>query len=70
MGLVIALWMKKLWAYPLTGIVIVLFALYQVYLLVVTHSLFQLFLTILDVVILLLLRFEYRRVVAQRKRSV
>ncbi|HEY3205056.1 MAG TPA: DUF2127 domain-containing protein [Thermoanaerobaculia bacterium] len=32
-GLVIALWRKKLWAYPLAGFVLVLFTAYQVYLL-------------------------------------
>jgi uncharacterized membrane protein len=61
-GLVIALWKKKPWAYPLAGIVLALFTGYQVYLFYHSGSLFQLFLTAVDVVILLLLRSEYKRV--------
>ena len=60
-GLVIALWKKKLWAYPLGGIVLILFTVYQVYLFSHSGSLFQLFLTAVDVVILLLLWSEYKR---------
>jgi uncharacterized membrane protein len=60
-GLVIALWNKKLWAYPLAGIVLVLFTAYQLYLFSHSRSLFQLALTVVDVVILLLLWSEYRR---------
>jgi len=63
--LVVALWKKKLWAYPLAGVVLVLFTIYQVYLFSHSRSLFQLFLTAVDVLILLLLWSEYRRV-AQR----
>src|SRR5713101_3166681 len=61
-GLVVALWKKKLWAYPLAGVVLVLFTIYQVYLFSHSRSLFQLFLTAVDVLILLLLWSEYRRV--------
>jgi uncharacterized membrane protein len=61
-GLVIALWKKKLWAYPLAGIVLVLFTIYQIYLFSHSGSLLQLFLTALDVIILVLLWFEYRRI--------
>jgi uncharacterized membrane protein len=61
-GLVIALWKKKLWAYPLAGVVLGLFTIYQVYLFSHSRSPFQLFLTGVDVLILLLLRSEYRRV--------
>jgi len=64
-GLVVALWKKKLWAYPLAGIVLVLFTIYQVYLFSHSRSPFQLFLTAVDILILLLLWSEYRRV-AQR----
>jgi uncharacterized membrane protein len=59
-GLVIALWLERRWAYPLAGVVLLLFTVYQVYLFVVSGSLLQLFLTVLDVVILLLLWYEYR----------
>ena len=61
-GLVIALWKKKLWAYPLAGVVLVLFTIYQVYLFSHSRSPFQLFLTAIDVLILLLLWSEYQRI--------
>ncbi len=61
-GLVIALWKKKLWAYPLAGVVLGLFTVYQLYLFSHSRSPFQLFLTAVDVLILLLLWSEYRRV--------
>ena len=67
-GLVIALWNKKLWAYPLAGVVLVLFTIYQVYLFSHSRSLFQLVLTVVDVVILLLLWSEYRRVAHPQRR--
>lgn len=67
-GLVIALWKKKLWAYPLAGVLLVLFTVYQVYLFSHSGSLFQLSLTVVDVVILLLLWSEYKR--AAQPRSV
>jgi len=61
-GLVVALWKKKLWAYPLARVVLVLFTIYQVYLFSHSRSPFQLILTAVDVLILLLLWSEYRRV--------
>jgi len=61
-GLVVALWKKKLWAYPLAGVVLGLFTAYQVYLFSHSRSPFQLFLTAIDVLILLLLWSEYRRI--------
>ena len=61
-GLVIALWKRKLWAFPLAGVVLVLFTAYQVYLFSHSRSPFQLFLTAVDVLILLLLWSEYRRI--------
>lgn len=66
-GLVVALWKKKLWAYPLAGVVLTLFTVYQVYLFSHSGSLFQLFLTAVDVLILLLLWSEYRRVSPRAK---
>jgi uncharacterized membrane protein len=62
-GLVVALCKKKLWAYPLAGVVLVLFTVYQLYLYSHSRSAFQLFLTAVDVLVLLLLWSEYRRVV-------
>jgi uncharacterized membrane protein len=62
MGLVIALWTKRLWAYPVAGILLIFFTLYQIYLFMHTYSILQFFLTITDIVILLLLRFEYNKI--------
>ena len=61
-GLVISLWAKKPWAYPLAAVVLTVFTAYQVYLIIHTHSIFQIILTLLDVMILILLRFEYKRI--------
>ncbi len=61
-GLVVALWTRQLWAYPLAAVVLILFTIYQLYLFVATGSLLQLFLIVIDVVVLALLHFEYRRV--------
>lgn len=60
-GLVVALWRKKLWAYPVAMIALSLFIVYQVYKLSLSFSYYLLFLTLVDVIIILLLRFEYKR---------
>jgi len=61
-GLFILLWQKKRWAFPVAGSILAVLAAYQIYLISQTHSIFLLFLTIVDVLILLLLRFEYKRI--------
>ncbi|HKJ44661.1 MAG TPA: DUF2127 domain-containing protein [Balneolales bacterium] len=58
-SLVTALWLKKIWAYPLAGIILFLFVVYELYRYSHTHSLILLFLIIIDVIIVVLLRFEY-----------
>ncbi len=60
-GLVVALWRKARWAYPVAGVVLTAFTCYQIYLFSRSHSPFQLALTVIDIVILALLRFEYVR---------
>ncbi len=60
-GLFAGLWYKKLWAYPLAGIIMSLFVTYQLMRFFNTHSLFLLFLTIIDILVIVLLRFEYKR---------
>lgn len=60
-GLFLGLWYEKLWAYPLAAVVLSLLIIYQSIRIFAYHSLVLLFLTLLDVVILVLLRFEYRR---------
>jgi len=61
-GLVISLWKQKLWAYPLAAVFLGLFTVYQTYLAINLHSLFQLILTVIDILILILLKFEYNRI--------
>ena len=59
--LFLALWHKKSWAYPLAGAVLSLFSAYQLIRFFRTHSVMLLFLTIVDIVIIILLRSEYKR---------
>ena len=68
MGLVGAIWRKRLWAYPLTGVVFSLFVLYQVARYVFTRSLMLVLLTAVDIIIIALLPHEYRRL-SQRIRQ-
>jgi uncharacterized membrane protein len=60
-GLVVALWRKKQWAYPAAMVALSLFIVYQVYKLFLSFSYYLLFLTLIDIIIILLLRFEYKR---------
>jgi len=61
LGLFSGLLYKKLWAYPLAGILLSLFVIYQLIRFSSTHSIFLLFLTLVDILIIVLLRFEYKR---------
>jgi len=61
-GLVAGLWYKKMWAYPLAAVIISLFVIYQVIRFFNTQSITLLLFTIIDIIILLLLKTEYRRV--------
>ena len=60
-GMVLALVYKKLWAFPIVGILLALFLVYQIYQLVHVFSIILLLLTIADVIILSLLKIEYDR---------
>lgn len=64
--IVIALWKEKLWAYPVSFVVLGFFGLYQLYQYSFNHSIWLLTLTILDVIILFLVWHEYEVV----KRSI
>ena len=59
-SLVVALWMNKLWAYPLTMIVFGVFSIYQMYRYIHTHSIAMLILTIFDVLLIYLTWLEWR----------
>lgn len=58
--LVIALWMEKLWAYPLAIFVFAAFVLYQMLRFTHTHSIGLVLLTIFDLAIIYLTWLEYR----------
>ncbi|MDP4117841.1 MAG: DUF2127 domain-containing protein [Bacillota bacterium] len=60
--LILLLWRRKLWAYPLTIISLILFIAYQIYRYTLTQSIFLVWLTIFDVVMIILTYLEYKRV--------
>ncbi len=59
--LILGLFKKKLWAYPLSIVVFFLFGLYQMVRFTNTHSLWLLGLTLLDVLIIILTWYEYNQ---------
>lgn len=60
LGLIMALWKEKLWAYPLSEIVFSLFIVYQIYRYFQHPSLFLILLTILDIFVIILIYLEYK----------
>jgi uncharacterized membrane protein len=62
LALVVALLKNQLWAYPAALVVLGLFVLYQVYGIIVGHSLFLIALTIFDLIVMALIWHEYRLV--------
>lgn len=65
LAIVLLLWRKKTWAYPASIVVIVLFIVYQVLRWTGTHSVFMVFLTIFDILMIWLTLVEYRRLRAK-----
>jgi uncharacterized membrane protein len=63
--LVIALWLNKLWAYPLTMVVFAIFCIYQMHRYTRTHSIWLVLLTIFDLFLIYLTWREY----TQKKRA-
>ena len=61
MGLVYALLKKIMWAYPLSLVFLSLLIIFQVVRFCFTHSVILLFFTLLDAVIVLVIRKEYNR---------
>lgn len=59
-ALVLLLWKKKLWAYPLTAVSLLMFIVYQIYRYVMLPSRFLLLLTAFDFVMIVLTLIEYR----------
>jgi uncharacterized membrane protein len=64
--LVVAMWMKELWAYPLTILVFSAFSAYQIYRCSHTHSITLLILTIFDVVVIALTWQQWRQLTISR----
>jgi uncharacterized membrane protein len=64
--LVIGLYMKKLWAYPLSLAVLGLFIVYQVHRYSITHSIFLIVLTVFDVFVMWLIWKEYKFMTLKR----
>lgn len=60
--LVILLWKRKVWAYPLTIFSLVLFVVYQIYRYTIHHSIGLILLTFLDIIIIILTFIEYKRI--------
>lgn len=65
--LVFLLQMKKLWAYPLSIVFLLLFIGYQIHRYLYSHSILMIFLTIFDVIMIWLVLVEYRRVKKDRE---
>jgi uncharacterized membrane protein len=59
--LVLLLWRRKLWAYPLAVAALALFILYQALRWTTTHSVFLVVFTVLDLAIIWLTLVEYRK---------
>lgn len=63
-GLATAIWFNRLWAYPLAGVILSLLILYQSIRFASTHSVLLLLLTVVDIIIVAMLRPEYKRLSA------
>ncbi|MCK9378793.1 MAG: DUF2127 domain-containing protein [Candidatus Moranbacteria bacterium] len=59
---VIFLWMKKLWAYPVGIVLFFFFIVYQIYRYSIGHSMWMIVLTIFDLIIIYLTWVEYNRI--------
>lgn len=60
--LVMLLWKRKIWAYPITIISLILFIMYQIYRYTIYHSIGLIILTIFDIVMIILTLIEYKRI--------
>ncbi len=59
--LVLLLWKRKLWAYPLAMVAFSVFSGYQIYRYTFTHSVELIILTVFDVIIITLTGLEFKR---------
>jgi len=67
MIVILSLWYKKPWAYPLSVVVFVIFIAYQMYHYTINHSIFLLLLTVLDIIMIVLTILEYTRIKRESK---
>lgn len=68
-GLIIALWKEKRWAYPVALVVFGLFIVYQIYRYILHPSLILIFLTDLDMAVIILTWLEWMRLKSKRERE-
>ncbi len=69
-GLFSLLSSRKLWAYPLAGFALIFIGLYEISIFFRTHSYVLFSLIIVDLIIILLLRFEYLRVIKLNRQKI
>lgn len=65
--LILLLWRRKLWAYPLTIVSFLLFIAYQVYRYTLSPSIFLVVLTGFDIIMIALTYLEYKRIKSAAK---
>ncbi len=61
-----AIWLNKLWAFPVSGLVLSAMVVYQIIRITATHSVVLILLTIIDIVIIAMLWPEYKHLASQR----
>ena len=69
-GLFSLLSSRKLWAYPLAGFILIFIGLYEISIFFRTHSYILFSLIIVDLIIIILLRFEYLRVIKLNRQKI
>jgi len=60
--LIFLLWRKKIWAYPLTMVVLAIFITYQLYRYTISPSAFLIALSVFDSIMIVLIFLEYRKI--------
>lgn len=68
--IVYALLKRKLWAYPLSMLLLIAFILYQIYKYTVTPSVFLILLTLFDILMIVLTYIEYTRVKKRHRAEI
>jgi uncharacterized membrane protein len=62
-----AIWLNKLWAFPVAGLVLAGLVVYQIVRITSTHSIVLIGLTIIDIAIIVMLWPEYKHLTSRRK---